>query len=109
MPRLPNLSQFFVHIAIMPRRRAITNKQKLDIIEDVKARRLNGQSLKSIAGLHGVVPKQLRVWLGNESLIREARPDAMSVCKGRQSCINGEMSEVTLQWIFESRELGLGR
>lgn len=91
----------------MPRRRAISNKRKLDIIADAKQinelkylskqNSLNiksdsdgcakGRSMRSLAKEYDVVPKQLRVWMKNEQMIRTAKPDAKSINKGRPSCI----------------------
>jgi transposase-like protein len=66
----------------MPRRRTFSNRQKLAIIDDVTPRLAEGCTLTSVAEMHAVVPKQLRTWLQNEELLREANPSANSLNKG---------------------------
>jgi hypothetical protein len=94
------------HIIMTPRRR-FTNKDKLDVLSDVRVR-ARDTPLTLLAAEHGVHVKQLRSWIKNEALIQSAPPFATSLNQGRPSCIEDDVSEAVLTWMFEKRELGLG-
>lgn len=87
-------------------RKTYTNHQKQEILRAVQPRLAQGESLRKICREFRIQPSQFRRWKKSESQLNKANPRAMTLCRGRPSCLEPIEDDI-LKWIFELREQGM--
>lgn len=87
-------------------RKRMTNGQKLKILADMDERLARGESLKSIARLHGVVPFQLREWRRNRVKLASVLGKKKSSGRGRTGFLK-HLEEPIISCALDQRTRGI--
>jgi len=83
-------------------RKRYTIGEKLAVLQDLTNRQAAGESLKSVACLHGVTPPQIRKWRANRDEMMRQKRDKKAIFSGRRSGIE-HLEEEIFSWAMRQR------
>lgn len=87
-------------------RKRLTNGQKLRVLFDMDNRLSRGESLKSVARLHNVMPSQLREWRRNRAKLSSTLTKKKSCGTGNAGFLK-EFEEHIIGYALDQRALGI--